>query len=174
MHTTYEAQISQEATSIYENNKLFSKDSIEEDRIAPVVISRLSKRIKKMEEGESTGAKWFNMKKKTLTPELKDELNIIKLRGMINPKVFSKKPDWDGLPEYFQIGTVVGGGDEPKSMKLKKRDKKGTIIDQFLSDDKDLSWSKGKFSEIQSKKKRITRKKLDMFKKLKKRGVVRG
>ncbi len=118
--------------------------------------------------------RWSGMKKNALTPEMKDELNLIQLRGYINPKSFLKKPDWKSLPEYFQVGTVVDGGDEPKSMKMPKRERKGTLIDQFLSDDKDVSWSKNKFKESQEQMKKVVRRKLDKFKKLKKRGVIRG
>jgi len=127
-----------------------------------------------MEISQTTGDGWFGMKKNVLTPELKDELNLIKLRGFINPKTFAKKPDWKELPEYFQIGTVIAGGDEPKSMKLPKSERKGNLVDQFLSDDKDVAWTKNKFKEIQQKKKSVIKKRLDKFKKMKRRGVVRG
>jgi len=171
---SYDQEINKEASSIYEKNKIFNKQSIDEGKIAPLNISRMSKKIRKLQQEETTGDGWYGMKKKILTPELKDELNAIKLRGYIDPKKFYKSPDWAALPEYFQIGTVIDGGDEPKSMKMKKRDKKGTLVDQFLSEDKDASWTKNKFNEIQSKKKKVIRKKLDKFKKMKKRGIVRG
>jgi Fcf2 pre-rRNA processing. len=174
LDTNYNEEIKQEAKQIYEKNKIFDQASLDDNKIAPVVVSRLSKKIKKLEESQTTGNKWFNMKKNILTPEAQEQLNLIKLRGHINPNQFYKKPDWQGLPQYYQIGTVIGGGDDPKSMKIPKREKKGSLIDQFLAEDASTNWTKKKFGEIQKKRKNITRRKLDKFKKLKRKGVVRA
>jgi hypothetical protein len=174
LDTNYDEEIKKEANTIYEKNKLFNKSSLEETKIAPVVVNRLSKKIKKLEDAQTAGDKWFNMKKNVMTPNVKDELNLIKLRGNLNPNQYYKKPDWKGLPQYFQIGTVLAGGDETKSMKIPKKERKGNLIDQFLSEDQSTGWTKKKFGEIQEKKKQITKRKLDKFRKLKRKGVVRA
>ena len=88
------------------------------------------------------------MKRNDLTPAMKDDLNAIKLRGMIDPKRPYKKPDWKNLPQYFQIGTVMDGGEEARNQKIPKKERKSTIIDQFLHDDKSLNWTKKKFGDI--------------------------
>ena len=55
------------------------------------------------ERDKSTGDGWFNMKAPELTPELKADLKVIKMRGALDPKRFYKKSDRDGLPKFFQV-----------------------------------------------------------------------
>jgi hypothetical protein len=43
------------------------------------------------------------MKKPEITPEIKRDLQIIKLRNVLDPKRFYKKDDSKGLPKYFEV-----------------------------------------------------------------------
>ena len=43
------------------------------------------------------------MKAPELTPELKADLKVIKMRGALDPKRFYKKSDREGLPKFFQV-----------------------------------------------------------------------
>jgi len=54
---------------------------------------------------KTTGDGWFNMKAPELTPELRADLKVIKMRGAMDPKRFYKKSDREGLPKYFQVGS---------------------------------------------------------------------
>ncbi len=44
------------------------------------------------------------MKAPEISQELKGDLQVLKMRGSIDPKRFYKKNDRDGLPKYFQVG----------------------------------------------------------------------
>ena len=113
-----------------------------------------------------------------ITPEIKKDLLILKSRGVLDPKRHYKKDknilnssSKDGLPKYFQFGTIIGGnhGGATKA----NRD---TIVNQLLQDTNKNEYFKKKFTEIQQKnvqnapnwlKKKILAKKLKM-KKMKK------
>ena len=61
------------------------------------------KRLKKLEKEKTLGQKWEGMKAKELTPELKNELRILKLRNYINPSEFYKTSEFKKYPKYFQV-----------------------------------------------------------------------
>jgi len=54
--------------------------------------------------------KWFGLPKRRLTPEMEKELQVLKLRGMYDPKRFYKGNDSKALPTHFVMATEVGGG----------------------------------------------------------------
>lgn len=56
-----------------------------------------------MEKEKTTGDGWFNMKAPELSQELKGDLQVLKMRGSLDPKRFYKKNDRDGFPKYFQV-----------------------------------------------------------------------
>lgn len=56
-----------------------------------------------MEREKSTGDGWFNMKAPEISQELKGDLQVLKMRGSLDPKRFYKKNDRDGFPKYFQV-----------------------------------------------------------------------
>lgn len=43
------------------------------------------------------------MKAPELSQELKGDLQVLKMRGSLDPKRFYKKNDRDGFPKYFQV-----------------------------------------------------------------------
>lgn len=55
------------------------------------------------ERAKSSGDGWFNMKAPEITQELKGDLQVLKMRGSMDPKRFYKKNDRDGFPKYFQV-----------------------------------------------------------------------
>lgn len=55
------------------------------------------------------------MKAPELTQELKGDLNILKMRGSLDPKRFYKKNDRDGFPKYFQVRMIT------RSLQIKKK-----------------------------------------------------
>ncbi|PSR97845.1 RRNA-processing protein like [Actinidia chinensis var. chinensis] len=53
---------------------------------------------------ETAGKDWFDMPALTITPELKKDIQLLKLRSVIDPKRHYKKGDTNSktLPKYFQ------------------------------------------------------------------------
>ena len=174
MDTNYDQEIKLEANEIYQKFNIFSSKNINSTTVDPVVETRKAKRSKIQEVAENTGEKWYNMQKQSLTPELKADLEILKVGGLMDPKFYKKKVDWTKLPQYFQVGTIIEGGDEFKTARIPKGKRKANLIDQFLEDDSNIGFSKKRFLDIQSKKKFKTSKKLDKFNKLKRKGIVRA
>lgn len=56
------------------------------------------------ERAKSTGKNWYNMKAPEITEEMKNDLEILKMRSTLDPKHFYKKNDFKNLPKYFQVG----------------------------------------------------------------------
>ena len=52
---------------------------------------------------------WFDLPAQQITPEVKRDLRLIRLRGAMDPKRFYKSLDQTKFPKYFQLGTVVEG-----------------------------------------------------------------
>ena len=78
---------------------------------AHVIEARVGKRtLKKQkkvlrEKTEGLGAAWFGMKAPEVTEEVQRDLEVLKMRGAIDPKRFYKKTgiEGDGLQKYFQV-----------------------------------------------------------------------
>ncbi|KAJ3694799.1 hypothetical protein LUZ60_000176 [Juncus effusus] len=97
---------------------------------------------------DTTGKNWFDMPAPTVTPELKTELEILKLRSVIDPKRHLKKGSDKSNPKYFQVGTVIEGTSEFYSGRLTKKERKSTIADELLSDPSFKAYKKRKVKEI--------------------------
>ena len=53
---------------------------------------------------ESTkGKNWFDLAATEVTEEMKNDLSILKMRRVLDPKRFYKGNDMKGLPKFFQV-----------------------------------------------------------------------
>lgn len=55
---------------------------------------------------KTKGVKWFNMPATEVTDEVKNDLEILQMRSVLDPKHFYKKNDFKVLPKYFQVFTI--------------------------------------------------------------------
>ncbi|EDO34645.1 predicted protein, partial [Nematostella vectensis] len=101
---------------------------------------------------QSAGPKWFDLPATTVTPELKQELKVLKMRHILDPKRHYKKNDSKELPKYFQMGTVVEGAADFYSSRIPKRSRKNNIVQELLADAQFRRYNKKKFLEIQAAK----------------------
>ncbi|OUM65510.1 hypothetical protein PIROE2DRAFT_41568, partial [Piromyces sp. E2] len=97
----------------------------------------------------TTGKKWFDMPAPEITPEIKLDLQLIKMRNVLDRKRHYKKDDTKGLPKYFQVGTIVEDKSEYFSSRLAKKERKNTLLDEIMSDVSSRQYFKRKFNEIQ-------------------------
>lgn len=99
---------------------------------------------------DTTGSRWFDMPAPTVTPALKKDLELLKLRSFTDPKRFYKKTELKSkvLPKYFQMGTVIEPSADFYSSRLTKKERKATIADELLSDPTLKSYRKRKIEEI--------------------------
>ncbi|KAJ0093744.1 hypothetical protein Patl1_24741 [Pistacia atlantica] len=67
------------------------------------IRKKLNKLLKKQMK-DTVGTSWFDMPAATITPELKKDLQLLKLRNAFDPKRHYKKGDTKSktLPKYFQ------------------------------------------------------------------------
>ena len=55
---------------------------------------------------------WFHLPAPEVTEEVKNDLRLVGLRGMLETNRFYKRPDSKKLPTFFQMGTVMEGAGE--------------------------------------------------------------
>ncbi|XP_074895077.1 deoxynucleotidyltransferase terminal-interacting protein 2 isoform X2 [Buteo buteo] len=110
------------------------------------------KKQRRAEREKTTGDGWFGMKAPEITSELKNDLKVLKMRASLDPKHFYKKNDRDGLPKYFQVGTVVDSPIDFYHSRIPKKQRKRTIVEELLADSELRRYNKKKYQEIMSEK----------------------
>ncbi|KAF9951265.1 hypothetical protein BGZ72_007200 [Mortierella alpina] len=114
----------------------------------------ISKKQKKEEREKTTGKGWFDLPQQVMTPELKRDLQILKLRNVLDPKRFYKREEKGKpkFPKYFQVGTIIEGNTEFYSSRLTKKERATTITGEVMKDLTGRDYYKRKFDEIQEVK----------------------
>ncbi|KAG6576131.1 hypothetical protein SDJN03_26770, partial [Cucurbita argyrosperma subsp. sororia] len=110
---------------------------------------------------DTAGRSWFDMAAQTMSPEVEEDLRLLKLRSVIDPKRHYKKGDSKSktLPKYFQasfyfhnihqVGTVVESSLDFFSGRLTKKERRATLADELLSDQALTQYRKRKVQEIE-------------------------
>ncbi|TWW57895.1 Deoxynucleotidyltransferase terminal-interacting protein 2 [Takifugu flavidus] len=110
-------------------------DFEKKDAVPPYSESKQKMKLKRrVEKEKTTGDGWFNMKAPEMSQELKGDLQVLKMRGSLDPKRFYKKNDRDGFPKYFQVGTVVDNPVDFYHSQIPKRNRKRTMVEELLAD----------------------------------------
>nr|CAG4641301.1 EOG090X0GO7 [Eulimnadia texana] len=117
---------------------------------------RKEKMMRQKEREKTKGDKWFNLPATELTEEVKRDLEVIQMRSVLDPKQFYKKNDLKILPKYFQIGTVKEHSIDFYSSRLKKKDRKRTLVDELMADANFQRFNKAKYADIIQEKQRTT------------------
>ncbi|NXA12999.1 TDIF2 protein, partial [Sapayoa aenigma] len=113
---------------------------------------RQLKKQRRAEREKTAGDGWFGMKAPEITSELRNDLRVLKMRASLDPKHFYKKNDRDGLPKYFQVGTVVDSPIDFYHSRIPKKQRKRTIVEELLADSEFRRYNKKKYQEIMSEK----------------------
>ena len=103
---------------------------------AAAVANRESIRARSRSQAPTAGSKWFDMPKAEPTAEARREVSILRNRGYMDPKRHFKTTAEQrkmGMV-YFQLGTVQEGVGEGKSARIRKKDRKKTILDEVAAD----------------------------------------
>jgi hypothetical protein len=85
-----------------------------------------------------------------ITPTIKRDLTLLQMRNVLDPKRHYRASS-KILPKYFQMGRVIESPHEFFSARIKKKDRKETIVQELLSDQKSREYFKRRYSEIQEK-----------------------
>ncbi|KAL8724496.1 MAG: hypothetical protein Q9166_007916 [cf. Caloplaca sp. 2 TL-2023] len=116
-------------------------------------LAHQAKRIVAIGETRKSKASsdWFHLPRTNLTPELKRDLQLLKMRSTWDPKRHykndSRKPP---VPEYSQVGTIIEGPTEHYSSRIAKRDRKGSFVDEIMAAEKSTGHFKNKSLNIQT------------------------
>uniref|UniRef100_H2XUJ7 Fcf2 pre-rRNA processing C-terminal domain-containing protein n=2 Tax=Ciona intestinalis TaxID=7719 RepID=H2XUJ7_CIOIN len=74
----------------------------------PCAASRRSQvKQRRLERKKTSGKKWFNMKCPEITEEIRNDLKVLEMRSVLDPKRFYKHNDRKGTPKFFQMGKIM-------------------------------------------------------------------
>lgn len=96
---------------------------------------------------------WYNLPRTNLTPELKRDLQVLRMRDVVamGKQFFKRDTRKDFVPEYSQVGTIIAGATDGISGRLTRKERKRTIVEEVLSGE-NLNKFKSKYQDIQVQK----------------------
>ncbi|WFC99167.1 dTDP-fucopyranose mutase [Malassezia yamatoensis] len=82
--------------------------------------------------------------------EMRRQITAIRLRNALDPKRFYRGGSGTGsdksIPKFAQLGTMIGGGLEPKSI-VPRKERADSVVGELVNDAKSVSYAKKKFNE---------------------------
>ncbi|KAK8076401.1 nucleolus protein required for cell viability [Apiospora phragmitis] len=111
-------------------------------------------RVSKKDRATKTdaGASWYNLPRTDLTPQLKRDLQLLKMRDVLDSKRHYKKDNSRGIPEYSHVGTMIEGRTEYFTNRVTKKDKKRTLLESVMDQENSTKRFKSKYGQIQEAK----------------------
>jgi hypothetical protein len=104
------------------------------------------------EKKATAGSDWFNLSKTELTPELRRDLQLLKMRGVLDPKRHYKKDNKSDFPAFSQVGTIIEGPTEFLKGRLTNKERKKTFVEEILAQEQQSGRFKRKVTEIHKTK----------------------
>ncbi|KAF2253837.1 Fcf2-domain-containing protein [Trematosphaeria pertusa] len=109
----------------------------------------VAKRQRKEEKKATAGSSWFDLPKLDVTPQLRQDLQLLQMRNVLDPKRHYKKSDSkSAVPVYGQVGTIIEGPTEYYSSRINKKDRKQTFVEEVLAQEEESGKFKRKYDEI--------------------------
>ncbi|KAI8799011.1 deoxynucleotidyltransferase terminal-interacting protein 2 [Biomphalaria glabrata] len=144
-------------TTVKETNKQ-SQSQVEDIPVPSIYNRKLItkgrrqlKKERKAERQKTAGPKWFAMKAPDIDEKIKNDMELIRMRGVLDPKRFYKHNDRKALPKYFQMGTVMDEGTDFYSSRLTKKQRKQNLVEELMADADIRQYNKRKYAELQQK-----------------------
>ncbi|KAJ5825516.1 hypothetical protein N7474_002654 [Penicillium riverlandense] len=101
----------------------------------------------------TAGPSWFNLPKTELTPELRRDLQLLRMRSVLDPKRHYKKENGKAKPpEFSQVGTIIEGPTEFFSGRIAKKDRKKTFVEETMALERQNKRFASKYQDIQHTK----------------------
>eukprot|EP01083_Nonionella_stella_P001520 4380_1 len=129
-------------------NAITRKMNIESKNYAPP-LSQLDTRVRRRRRRDNAGKKWFGMGAGKLTPKNKMHFLMLKYRHMLYRDHKPTKVKEDFVPKYFQMGTIIEGPTEFYSSRLKKRNRRSSWANEYLSNPTTKQWLEEKTRRAQ-------------------------
>ncbi|KIN06174.1 hypothetical protein OIDMADRAFT_24507 [Oidiodendron maius Zn] len=115
----------------------------------PIEIKTKAAQLKKA----TAGSKWYDLPATVVTPELKRDLQLLRMRSVLDPKRhYKKESSRPEIPEFSQVGTIIEGPTEFFSARLSNKDRKRTLVEDVLASENASGRFKAKYGEIQASK----------------------
>ncbi|OQR79031.1 deoxynucleotidyltransferase terminal-interacting protein 2-like [Tropilaelaps mercedesae] len=150
--------------------KSILKDESEKEKTIPIKRGKKAeKRHRQAEREKNAGHNWFGMAKPELTTERKRDLEVLKMRKVLDTKTFYKKNDIQQLPKYFEIGTVMDNATDFYSDRIPKKQRKQTLVDELLADEQFKKTNKRKYREALERQQYTSKKAYFQLKRIKKK-----
>ncbi|XP_037795546.1 uncharacterized protein LOC119590859 [Penaeus monodon] len=134
---------------VLESSQTLQPEFMKQKKVAPYHLSKYAKKKqRKAERGKTKGAGWFDMKAPEMTEEIQRDLELLKMRSVLDPKRHYKNNDMKVLPKHFHIGTVVDSPVDFYASRIPKKSRKRTLAEEILSNEESLRFQKRKYEEI--------------------------
>ncbi|XP_017073667.1 uncharacterized protein LOC108109613 [Drosophila eugracilis] len=119
-----------------------------DQRIAHPTVEKIHNKLKrsKAKSSKTKGGDWAYFPASEVTEGMRNELKIIQMRSVLNPKQFYKKNDRKCLPTFFQIGTVQHSALEHDEEK--KARKNMSLVNELLEDKSFQIFNKRIFNDV--------------------------
>ncbi|XP_068222955.1 U3 small nucleolar RNA-associated protein 6 homolog [Palaemon carinicauda] len=145
-----------ELDTILKKSSTLKPEFMQKTELAPYFVSnRKARAMRRKERKKNKGKGWSDMKAPEMTEELKQDLEILQMRPVLDPKRPFKNKDLKVLPKYFQMGKIQDSPAEFYSSRIPKKNRKRTMAEEILNDEEALSYQKRKYTEIVTKKQRL-------------------
>jgi hypothetical protein len=93
------------------------------------------------------------MPKTDLTPELRRDLQLLKMRNVLDPKRHYKKDNAKSdIPAFSQVGTIVEGATEFFSSRIKNKERRQTFLEEVISQEQESGRFQRKYEDINKAK----------------------
>ncbi|KAI9367094.1 Fcf2 pre-rRNA processing-domain-containing protein [Aspergillus egyptiacus] len=101
----------------------------------------------------TAGSDWFDLPATELTPELKRDLQLLRMRSILDPKRHYKKENGKAQPPKFsQVGTIIEGPTEFFSGRIVKRDRKKTFVEEAMVLEQETKRFEARYKDVQDRK----------------------
>ncbi|KFB41123.1 hypothetical protein ZHAS_00008583 [Anopheles sinensis] len=125
------------------------------DNIARLGMSEAAlRKLNRAERQKTKGKDWFDMAAPEVTPELKNELDLIRMRSVLDPKKVYGRVEKRSTPKYFEIGTVLESPLDHFNERGLKKTKKQSLVDDLMADAEFQKFNKRKYAEALEKRKK--------------------
>lgn len=107
---------------------------------------------RKQTKKASAGPNWYNMPRTDLTPELKRDIQLIKMRNVLDPhRQYKKENGKMQAPDFSQVGTIVEGPTEFFNGRVENKNRKRTLAEEVIAGERETKRFSRRYGELQQK-----------------------
>lgn len=89
------------------------------------------------------------MPRTEMTPQLRRDLQLLKMRNVLDPHRHYKKSDSKSdVPQFSQVGTIIEGPTEFYNSRISKKERHQTLVDEVLAQEERSGKFKNKYENI--------------------------